>query len=86
MWFICGKWLFLIVGDILGEGGVLAVSGILGVLKWFIGVNGKWGVCGLLMVSGILVVGDKLGLVVYCGISCKFGISGIAVVSKYMVS
>lgn len=47
------------------------------------GVNGKWGVCGLLMVSGILVVGDKLGLVVYCGISCKFGISGIAVVSKW---
>lgn len=25
--FTCGKWLFLTVGDILGEGGVLAVSG-----------------------------------------------------------
>lgn len=37
MWFTCGKWLFLTVGDILGEGGVLAVSGILGVLKWFTG-------------------------------------------------
>lgn len=34
--FTCGKWLFLTVG----EGGVLAVSGILGVLKWFTG--GKW--------------------------------------------
>lgn len=40
MLFTCGKWLFLTVGDILGEGGVLAVSGILGVLKWFTG--GKW--------------------------------------------
>lgn len=40
MWFTCGKWLFLTVGDILREGGVLAVSGILGVLKWFTG--GKW--------------------------------------------
>lgn len=40
MWFTCGKWLFLTVGDIQGEGGVLAVSGILGVLKWFTG--GKW--------------------------------------------
>lgn len=37
------------------------------------------------MVSGILAVGDKLGLVVYCGISCKLGISGIAAVSKHMV-
>lgn len=35
------------------------------------------------MVSGILAVGDKLGLVVYCGISCKLGISGIAAVSKH---
>lgn len=37
------------------------------------------------MVGGILAVGDKLGLVVYCGISCKLGISGIAAVSKQMV-
>lgn len=38
------------------------------------------------MVSGILAVGDKLGLVVYCGISCKLGISGIAAVSKQQSS